>query len=70
MPPMSPTKADAIYFLRASIVRYRHQLDTLSLSSGRGASNVVSFAQVTTEREELNGLIEDARSLLSQLKAG
>ena len=70
MPPVSPTKADAIHFLKASIARYRHQLDTLSLSSGRGASNVVRFAQVTTEREELNALIEDARSLLSQLKAG
>lgn len=34
MPPMSPTKADDIHFLQASIVRYRHQLDTLSLSVG------------------------------------
>jgi len=70
MPPVSPTKADAIHFLKPSIARYRHQLDALSLSSRRGASNVVRFAQVTTERDELNALIEDARSLLSQLKAG
>jgi len=60
MPRMSPTKADAIQFLKASIVRYRHQLDTLSLPSGRRAGNVVSFAEVTADREELNALIEDA----------
>lgn len=70
MPPVSPTKADAIHFLKPSIARYRYQLDTLSLSSGRGASNVVRFAQVTTVRDELNALIEDASSLLSQMKAG
>lgn len=67
---MGPTKADAIHFLKASIARYSHQLDSLPLSSGRGSSSVVNFAQATTEREELNALIEDARSLLSQLGAG
>lgn len=66
---MNPTRADAIQFLKASIARYRQQLDTLQ-PSGRGASNVVNFAQASEDREQLNALIEDARSLLSQLRAG
>ncbi|MCF8508864.1 MAG: hypothetical protein RIR41_2000 [Pseudomonadota bacterium] len=66
---MSPTRADAIQFLKASIARYRHQLDTLE-PSGRSASNVVDFPQPGVDREQLSALIDDARSLLSQLRAG
>lgn len=66
---MNPTKADAIQFLKATIARYRKQLDTLE-PSGRGASNVVDFPQPAVDREQLSALIDDARSLLSQLKAG
>lgn len=66
---MSPTRADAIQFLKASIARYRHQLDTLE-PDGRSASNVVDFPQPRVDREQLSALIEDARSLLSQLRAG
>ncbi len=66
---MSPTRADAIQFLKASIARYRHQLDTLQ-PSGRGASNVVDFPQAAMDHDQLNALIDDARSLLSQLRTG
>ncbi len=70
MPPRSPTKADAVQFQKASIAHCRHQLDTPSLSSDRGASDVVHFGPTTTRRERLNAPIENARSLLFQLKAG
>jgi hypothetical protein len=40
------------------------------MSSDRGASDVVHFGPTMTRRERLNAPIENARSLLFQLKAG
>lgn len=73
---MNATKADAIQFLKSSIARYRHQLEGLEPKSRGRASNVVDFAHVAAEREQLRALIEDAKRLLlelrtsSQLRAG
>jgi hypothetical protein len=65
---MNATKADAIQFLKSSIARYRHQLEHLESKSRGRASNVVDFAHVTAEREQLRALIEDAKRLLSELR--
>jgi hypothetical protein len=67
---MNATKADAIQFLKSTIARYRYQLEVLEPKSKGRASNVVEFAQVALERQQLNALIEDARKLLSQLRTG
>lgn len=63
---MNETRADAILFLKASIARYRSQLDTPG-PSGRGASNVVDFPEPRVDREQLTALTDDARPPLSQL---
>lgn len=66
---MKATRADAIHFLKTSIASYRQRLQILQ-PSGLGAGNVVDFAQAAMEREQLNALIEDANSLISQLRTG
>lgn len=66
---MKATRAEAIHFLKASIVSYRQRLQILQ-PRGASARNVVDFAQAAIEREQLNALIEDASSLLSQLRTG
>jgi hypothetical protein len=66
---MKATRADAIHFLKVSIASYRQRLQVLQ-PNGRDADNVVDFARATMEREQLKALIEDARSLLSQLRTG
>lgn len=55
------TKADAIQFLKTSIARYRHELDSLPQRDGDRAA----FGD---QHHQLKALIDDASRLLAQLR--
>ncbi len=54
-------KSDAIQFLKSSIARYRHELDSLPQRDGDPAA----FGD---HRRQLKALIDDASRLLAQLR--
>jgi hypothetical protein len=64
---MNPNKAEAIQFLRSSIAGYRHKLDRLQRGGAEPVRTAADLARLKVEREQLNGLIADAKRLLSQL---
>lgn len=58
---MNATKADAIQYLKSSIARYRHELDSLPY---RGPDR----AAFSEQRRQLHSLIDDAKRLLVELR--
>ena len=63
-----PEKNEAIQYLSSSIDTYREQLDGLQVRAA-GSAKVVELAKIRMQREQLLALIEDATTLLSQLRA-